>query len=619
MNFIHVLDDNVINQIAAGEVVEGPYSVVKELIENAIDAKADSIVVEIKEGGKKFIRISDNGIGINEHEVEQAFMRHTTSKITKINDLDTLITLGFRGEALASIASVSQVEIITKTKDQQHGILLEITGGRIVNRKVVGCPTGTTIIIKNLFFNTPARFKFMKSTQVETSKISEIISRLAISKTDIAFKYINNNNIMFTTSGKGIVRDAIINVFGKEIAKNLIEVDESNKEYEIKGYISQPEHTRGNRNYEIIFVNNRFVKSKIIFSAIEDAYKGSVVINRFPICFLYLNINPSLIDINVHPAKTEIKVFDEQAIYDFIYDAIKKSLTKESTVSDFKINLKDYVKDNSNDYLSDKKTNSTMTNIFPKTELKPITVDKTVETNGFGRSNDIIAQETNDIDEIKNFFNLVKNQESVVEKEEAITQNSFIYDVLQDYKIIGQIFNTYIMIEKENSIYLIDQHAAHERLIYNELREQFESRRVVSQQLLTPEVLEFSNEESIIIDKYLEKFKVLGFDIEGFGQNSYIIRAIPIVMDQIKNFKFIYDLIDTIDINKTNDGIFEETLIKKSCKAAIKAMDKLSTIEIQKLISDLSKLEPPLTCPHGRPVLLTLSKYDIEKNFKRVQ
>ena len=621
-DYIHILDDNVINQIAAGEVVEGPYSVVKELMENAIDAKADSITVEIKEGGKKYIRITDNGIGISEKEVEKAFMRHTTSKIKMMNDLDSLITLGFRGEALASIASVAQVEIITKTKDQQHGIQLEITGGRIVNRKEIGCPTGTTIIIRNLFFNTPARFKFMKSTQAETSRISEIISRLAVSKIDIAFKYINNNNIMFTTSGNGNPKDAIINVFGKEIARNLIEVNEKNDTFEIKGYISQPEHTRGNRNYEVIFVNNRFVKSKVIYNAIENAYKGKIIINRFPVSFLYLNINPSLIDINVHPAKTEIKIFDEQAVYDFIYSAIKSALTKETTISDFKINTKGYVKDSSNEYLMNKKTN-TINNGFPVKELeilKEITRGSIVEKKVKEEPKDTPAenQQTN-LSEIISFFEEVKERDVVETNEEVITQKSFIYEVLQNYRIIGQIFNTYIMIEKDNSIYLIDQHAAHERLIYNQLKDQFTNKRIVSQQLLSPEVLEFSNEDSLIVNKYLEIFNSLGFDMEDFGQNTYIIRGVPLIMDELKNFNFIYDVIDNFDVSKSNVEIFEEELILKSCKAAIKAMDKLDNLEISKLISDLRNIEPPLTCPHGRPILLTLSKYEIEKNFKRVQ
>jgi len=621
-DYIHILDDNVINQIAAGEVVEGPYSVVKELMENAIDAKADSITVEIKEGGKKYIRITDNGIGISEKEVEKAFMRHTTSKIKMMNDLDSLITLGFRGEALASIASVAQVEIITKTKDQQHGIQLEITGGRIVNRKEIGCPTGTTIIIRNLFFNTPARFKFMKSTQAETSRISEIISRLAVSKIDIAFKYINNNNIMFTTSGNGNPKDAIINVFGKEIARNLIEVNEKNDTFEIKGYISQPEHTRGNRNYEVIFVNNRFIKSKVIYNAIENAYKGKIIINRFPVSFLYLNINPSLIDINVHPAKTEIKIFDEQAVYDFIYSAIKSALTKETTISDFKINTKGYVKDSSNEYLMNKKTN-TINNGFPVKELeilKEITRGSIVEKKVKEEPKDTPAenQQTN-LSEIISFFEEVKERDVVETNEEVITQKSFIYEVLQNYRIIGQIFNTYIMIEKDNSIYLIDQHAAHERLIYNQLKDQFTNKRIVSQQLLSPEVLEFSNEDSLIVNKYLEIFNSLGFDMEDFGQNTYIIRGVPLIMDELKNFNFIYDVIDNFDVSKSNVEIFEEELILKSCKAAIKAMDKLDNLEISKLISDLRNIEPPLTCPHGRPILLTLSKYEIEKNFKRVQ
>lgn len=327
---IKVLNDLTINKIAAGEVVEGPYSVVKELIENAVDADATAIVIEIKEGGQKYIRISDNGIGIYEEDVETAFMRHTTSKIVTAEDLNHVKTLGFRGEALASIAAVSQVQITTKPKDQMYGISLEISGGNIISKQEVGTPDGTTIIVRNLFFNVPARQKFMKSPQAEAAKIGEIVTRLALSRPNISFKYINNNNIMFTTPGNNNLEQTIISIMDKELVKNLLPVKASNEYIKIHGYISQPTFARGNRNFEIFFINGRYVKSALISKAIEDAYKEKIIIHKYPICILNIDIDLSLIDVNVHPTKAEVKIQNEKLLYQLLYDAVISILSHSS-------------------------------------------------------------------------------------------------------------------------------------------------------------------------------------------------------------------------------------------------------------------------------------------------
>ncbi|MDR5658149.1 DNA mismatch repair endonuclease MutL [Serpentinicella sp. ANB-PHB4] len=612
IQYIQTLDDTVINKIAAGEVVEGPYSVVKELTENAIDAKADTIVVEIKEGGKKYIRVTDNGTGIKDEEIEKAFLRHTTSKINKINDLDTLLTLGFRGEALASIASVSQIELITKTQEQEHGMHIEIIGGKVVNKKEIGCPTGTTIIIRNLFFNTPARLKFMKSTQAETTKISEIISRLSLSKDSVSFKFINNNKVMFTTSRNSNLRDRILNIFGKEIGKNLIEINGVFDTFKVKGYIGQPNFVRGNRSYEITYVNGRFIKSKLIFSAIEDAYKGTVIINKFPICFLYIDIEPSQIDINVHPSKTEVKILNEQSVYNQLFNLIRNTLTSYTKFTELEIK-------NQNQNKSANTFDSHNLDYAAADHYKNDFVKSVPQENKSRES--IVKENSTDYNlEIEKYFQK-KLDRNDIEEEDTNQQDDFLSHLLVDYKIIGQIFNTYIMLEKENSIYLIDQHAAHERLLYNNLVEQLNNEKILSQQLIQPYVLEFSNDDCLILEKHIEKFRNLGFNIENFGDNTYVIRSVPLIMDQLRNFNFLYDIIDNIKSqNKFNsDLMFDDILIKKACKAAIKALDKLDIIEVENLINDILTLEPPLTCPHGRPIILTLTKQDIEKSFKRIQ
>ncbi len=615
---IDILDDLTINKIAAGEVVESPYSVVKELIENSIDAGATTITLEIRDGGKKYIRITDNGVGIREEYVEKAFMRHSTSKITTIDDLNQINSLGFRGEALASIAAVSQVEMITKPEEQQHGILIQITGGKTESIKKVGCPVGTTIIIKNLFFNTPARLKFMKSNNAETIKITEIITRLSLSNPSISFKYINNNNIMFTTPGSDALSQAIISVLDKDTFKNLIFIEENELNMNLQGYIGQPNFVRGNRNLQIIFVNGRYVKNKLINKAIEEAYKEKVMINKHPVCILNLNIEPSLIDVNVHPAKTEVKFENEDKIYEFICKSIVTTLEKNATIPNLTVS-KPTLENNKG----------------PSKHFHPITIGESIEKNNTNIKENARSFENLLINEtkeeyiqntktppIKHFIDSKNNegdQIKINEIEENMIQSSFLSTLLDEYKIIGQIFNTYIVLEKDQSIYLIDQHAAHERLLYNKFLHEIKNEQVISQRLLESKVLELSSEDYILLFNNIGTFEKLGFEIEDFGGNTIIIRQVPMILGKPQNFSFIYEILDEVASNNRVDNYFEDTLIKKACKEAIKAKDRLDYSEIKKLIEDLYRLTPPLTCPHGRPIILTMRKYEIEKHFKRIQ
>lgn len=612
-NRIKVLNDLTINKIAAGEVVEGPHSVVKELIENSIDANATNITIEIKDGGQSYIRVSDDGIGINEKDVKTAFLRHATSKINTIEDLNSLYSLGFRGEALASIASVSQIKVTTKPRNQSYAISMEIINGEIINQKQIGAPDGTTIIVKNLFFNTPARLKFMKSPQSETRKISEIISRLSLSKPEISFKFINNNNIMLTTPGNNNIDQTIISVLDKNLYKSLIKISDVNNFMELNGYISQPTYIRGNRNLLIVFVNGRYVKNQTIYKAIVDAYKEKLPINKFPVCILNLKINPELIDVNVHPTKIEIKFDEDVEIYEFIYNIIKYSLSQNVIVPTIIFDKNNSSKDNISSNLH---TKSLSTSFQERREEynasdnynQPI-IDTIIDNDSEQLDlNDYKADIQSKINYNNNYIN-----------EKEITQKNFLNNILTDYKIIGQLFSTYIILEKNLFMYLIDQHAAHERLVYNKLLEEYKNNNVTRQKLLKPEVLELTSEDYIFIIEHLNKFINLGFNIEIFGTNSIIVREVPLIMGKPRDFQFLFQIIDELKNEVYNEVHFNETIIRKSCREAIKAMDKLTTSEIHQLIKDLSKIDPPLTCPHGRPILLSLSKYEIEKNFKRVQ
>ena len=580
---IEMLDNLTINKIAAGEMIEAPHSVVKELIENSIDAGASIITLEIKEGGKKYIRVTDNGIGISEGYVEQAFMRHSTSKITNIDDLNSIVSLGFRGEALASIAAVSQVEMITRTADQAHGVMIEIVGGKIEAAKKVGCPVGTTVIVKNLFFNTPARLKFMKSNSAETMKISKVITLLSLSNPGITFKYINNNEIIFTTPGNNALSQAILSVLDKDTFKNLIFLEEKGPDMKLSGYISQPNFVRGNRNLQIIYVNGRYIKNKLISEAIGEAYKEKVIINRYPVCILNLNIDPSETDINVHPSKTEIKFEKEGQVQEFIYKSIVETLEKDS--------------------------------VIPKLQ---VTEHKCREEQ-ISEPMFISSAETGNPKEIVEDMDITEDAMINEIDEDYTKQSSFLDTLSSQYKIIGQIFNTYIILEKEQSIYLIDQHAAHERLLYNRFLKEIEDESVVSQKLVEAKVLELSNEDYILLSDNMDLFIKLGFHMEDFGINAVIIREVPMILGKPQDFSFIYEILDEMRSDDKITGHFEDTIVKRACKKAIKAKDKLDHHEIKQLVEELHTLVPPLTCPHGRPIILTMGQYDIEKHFKRIQ
>lgn len=663
MNPIKLLDQSTINKIAAGEVIERPASIVKELVENSIDAKASAVTVEIKDGGIPYLRITDNGVGIGKEQIETAFLRHSTSKITSSGDLMLITSLGFRGEALASIASVSQVEMITKTSNSITGTRFVIEGGEVKSNVEIGCPEGTTIIMRNLFFNTPVRKKFLKSATGETSAISDLISKIALGHPEISFKYIVNNTVSLHTAGNGQIENSIFNVYDKDTLKNMLNIENSIDGINLIGYISKPKLCRGNRNFESYFLNGRYVKNKIIQSAIEDAYKTLLPLHKYPVTVIHINMTSNLLDVNVHPTKMEVRFEKEEEIYNFVYNTIYSKLisskiipehtwnkpqkerkikydktlpepyeiknkAKEEFVYKPPINSKNNeVKETvnqkeKNEPLEQIKTVEEITNQIKKVEIQdqkeisePLEQIKAVEeTTKQIKKVELQEQKENIKEDVKK---VIKN-----ELEQTVTQmdlGSKISEELSSYKVIGQLFNTYWIIERENKMFIMDQHAAHERVMYEKIINDMNKDTVNSQVLLTPYTFGVSAKEDQIIKKNISLFIKIGFDLECFGDNTYIMRALPIIFEKPLDSTIFLHIVDNLELNNRYDT--KELLIEKiasmACKAAVKGNDKLTQLEIENLIKQLMNLSNPYTCPHGRPTIISMTKYEIERKFKR--
>ncbi len=700
MNRINILDDLTINKIAAGEVVERPSSVVKELIENSIDAGSTKVVIDITDGGKKLIRITDNGCGIASSEVDKSFLRHATSKIKNIDDLYDLYSLGFRGEALASISAVSRLEMVTKTKDEPIGTKVLVEGGHIVSKEPVGTHNGTTIIIKDIFFNTPARQKFLKSTHAETINISDLINKLAIGNPQVQFKYINNNKSMLTTPGDGKLLSVVRSIYGKEICENLIEINYECKYFKISGYIGNNNIYRSNKNLQHIYINKRFVKSKIVLDAISEAYKGIIPINKHSICFIQLTINPASIDVNIHPTKLEVKFENEKEMYIELRDILRKTLLSSSLIGKYETYEKK--EPTKNILIKENNQNINLYETNDKKDIKVIDINEEKPMDSFMSLNDILNKNTenelnhnfkniyednkknntNDLENIniikedcsdeyiiegnisiENSFsiediekldneqqskeNLYKakdnikenyklNSESInkveyshkfienIDNKNESVQEQFFEEVpsnkfsLAGYNIIGTIFDTYIIMNKGNSMYLLDQHAAHEKILYERYMDKFYKSSINMQMLLDPIVLELSNIDMLHVENNLDLFMKFGFEIELFGNNHIMIRCVPTIFGVPESEKFILQIIDNIEEIKNNYELKGEKFASMACRAAIKANDKIQIIEIQTLLNELETCENPFTCPHGRPTIVEITKNEIEKMFKRI-
>ena len=612
MPLIHELDSDTINKIAAGEVIERPSAVVKELLENAIDAKANSITVEIKDGGISFIRITDNGTGINADDIDLAFKRHSTSKISSVEDLFSITSLGFRGEALSSIASVSQVELITKTNSSFLGIRYVIEGGEHKTTEEIGCPQGTTFIVRNLFYNTPVRRKFLKSAQTEAGYVSAVIEKMISAHPEISFKFISNGNIKLHSSGNSNLKDIIYTIYGRDICSNLLEVNEFSGNLCVNGYIGKPVVTRGNRNYEIIYINGRCIKSHIISKALEEAYKPYIMAHKYPFAILNISIPPETIDVNVHPTKMEIRFSNTEEIYNFIFNTVRNILSGKNLIQQVPIEEKK----------EEKKIESSVPKIIfpePFENIRKQEIKKQVEeeiTPYIVKKEVVVDIETIEkTPEIKS-EPVIKQpvQQTLFESEDFKKDNP-----VRNYRIIGQLFATYWIIECDNNMYIIDQHAAHEKIIYEKMINNIKSNTNTSQYISPPTIITLTLAQENILKEYDDVFKKLGFEIEHFGENDYSVSAIPADLPGVNNALFLTELIDSLEDD--HKGSYEQILEKvasMSCKAAVKGNHYLSEAEVKVLIKDLMSLDNPFNCPHGRPTIISMSKYDIEKKFKRI-
>lgn len=622
MSKINVLDKSTIDKIAAGEVVDRPSSIVKELMENAIDAKASAVTVEIKEGGISYIRITDNGEGIRKSDIKTAFLRHATSKIKTSADLLSIHSLGFRGEALSSIAAVSQVECISKTPDDLTGLRYSIEGGEEKGIEEVGAPFGTTFIIRNLFYNTPARRKFLKSKTTEASYIAAIVEKIALSNPGISIRFIVNSNSKLHTSGNGRLKDIIYTIFGKDVASNIIETDSQFENMKIKGYIGKPVVTRGNRNNMVYFINGRYIKSKIINSAIEDAYKPYIMQHNYPFCVLDFLIDPELIDINVHPSKMEIRFENQNDVYNFFYNTVSDLLKTKEFINEVKYD-EDEKKDEkivSEPSLYDNQVIKPALNVR-KTEKPP----EPFETRRIEKIKEELSDKSLNILNDESNLNSLPDLDVVKKIETGSQQELFDGRFLSKkekmkHKMIGQLFDTYWLIEYNTSLYIVDQHAAHEKVLYERTMTKLKNKEFTSQQLNPPIILTLSMEEEMLIKKFEANFKELGFEIEHFGGKEYAVYAVPDNMYSIGSEELLRDIIDNLDENSTSlkSELITEKIASMSCKAAVKGNNKLSFREADELISELLTLDNPYNCPHGRPTIISMSRYELEKKFKRI-
>ena len=600
MTNIKLLDQETINQIAAGEVIDRPSSIVKELMENAIDAGSSAITVEIKDGGISFIRITDNGCGIEKDDIKTAFLRHSTSKIETASDLLTISSLGFRGEALSSIAAVSQVELITKTKSSLTGIRYAIEGGEEKTLEDIGAPDGTTFIIRNLFYNTPARRKFLKTTTTEAGYISDIVERIALSHPDISIRFINGSQNRIYTSGNGKLKDVIYSIYGRDIASNLIEINYNNEFMHVSGFIGKPVISRGNRNFENYFINGRFIKNSMIYRSIEEAYKPYMMQHKYPFTALHIEIDSVLCDVNVHPSKMEIRFRNQDEIYSFIYKSLADALTEKELIPDIVLPQSIPPK---NDTLEIYKND-----INETSKIEPKIIEK------------VEPFEKKRIEEYKEQLK-DETPKYEIKQIDMFEEKLLCEESLPKHRIIGQLFDTYWLVEFNNSLYIIDQHAAHEKVLFEKTMKSIKDKEVTSQKIIPPIILSLTLKEENLLKEHITVFEKIGYEIEHFGGNEYAVRAIPDNLFSISKKELLINMLDSLaeeacNINK-NELILEK-IASMSCKAAVKGNMTMSYREADSLIKELLKLDNPYNCPHGRPTIISMSKYELEKKFKRI-
>ena len=630
---IQLLDQKTIDNIAAGEVIERPASVVKELVENAVDAKANAVTVEIKDGGMTLIRVTDNGIGIPKDQVKTAFLRHATSKICSVEDLLSVSSLGFRGEALSSISAVAQVELVTKTAESFSGVSYKIYGGEEEAFDDIGAPDGTTFLVKNLFYNTPARRKFLKSATTEAGYVEQMMVHIALSHPEISFKFIHNNKNKIYTSGNGKVKDIIYHIYGRDVAGALIPLEAQNEDVKVTGFVAKPYVSRGNRNYESYFINGRYIKSSIIYKAIEEGYRTFTMKHRYPFVCLDFKIDQELLDVNVHPTKMEIRFRNGREIYELVVDAVRAALLQKDLVQDV---LRETPKKKELPKTKEVKKPEPFEVNRRKEEVQKVDqqgqgVQQQIEKLSHPVKKTPTASESSKNTKKPTYAGLNYNtqkKEFPQYKTDELSSNQmtlredpvFSVQARPDRKILGQLFKTYWLIEYEDQLFIMDQHAAHEKVNYERLMKNFKEKEIYSQRLEPPMVVTVSMTEAEALTRYKDAFAGLGFTIESFGGNEYCIREVPANLYGIGERDLFMELLDAV--SQENGTLDTEVIASKiatmACKMSIKGNQRVSLMEVEHLLDELMKLENPYQCPHGRPTIIKMSKYEIDKKFKRI-
>lgn len=642
--YIHVLDSETIDKIAAGEVVEKPASVVKELVENSIDAGADKITVEIREGGISFIRVTDNGCGIDREDLENAFMRHATSKIVSVSDLNSIVSLGFRGEALSSISAVAQVEMITKRRENLMGVKVCCNGGVMEEPEEIGAPDGTTILVRNLFYNTPVRKKFLRTSMTEGSYVAELMQHIAMSHPNVSISYIQNGQNRFFTSGNGDLSEIIYRIYGRDISDNMISVDVEKNGIHISGFVGKPVLARANRNYETFFVNGRYIKSKIISMAVEEGYKSFLMQHKYPFAVLHFRVSGEDIDVNVHPTKMEIRIMNPQPFCELVKQTVAESLSE-------RVLIPEYAEDQLMEKAAGKKQPEENKELPPEpfeTKRHEQMEEEQVGNKALSQVSYLDRESANPVssavhEEIPRGFKIIGNpppkrtpsyrsRENLIRQDEVVVSKAaqmemftegleqFDENRLSGMQIIGQVFKTYWIVEFEGNIYFVDQHAAHEKVNYENWMKKLETKKNTTQMLMPPMIISLSPREMTVFRQFEDYFVGLGFELETFGGDEIALRGIPQDLygaDEKQLFLEVLDELAESPVRGTPEVITSK-LASMSCKAAVKGNQNLSFEEAKELLKQLFALENPYHCPHGRPTMFSMSKYEMEKKFKRI-
>ncbi len=624
MNEIHILDSNTVDQIAAGEVVERPASVVKELVENAIDAGAKHITVEIKDGGISFIRVTDDGSGIDESQLSKVFLRHATSKITQAEDLETVMSLGFRGEALSSISAVCQVELITKTAQALTGSRICINGGQAQPPEEIGAPNGTTILVRNIFFNTPVRRKFLKTPATEGGYIADFMQHMALSVPDVAFQFIVNGQTKFFTSGNGKADEIIYRIYGKDVTEHMIPIEARGEGIRITGFLGKPILNRANRSYEIFFVNKRYIKSTLISSAVEEGYKTFLMQHKYPFVVLHFEMDPTRIDVNVHPTKMDIRMNEPGYVLSFIRDAVKETLTGRTFIASAEQTPDPEKK-------GDRKQEKTLTAMIPQPfeeKRRLLSEQRTAQPVG-GTPMTGVVKETGKYMAMppeEKRMGISKEDLPKAEPPKEEPQQLKLFDEetlarqeIENFAIIGQVFDTYWILALPEKLYYVDQHAAHEKVMYERLMKQYREKEIAMQALNPPMVVSLTPKEKTVLTTHMDVFAALGFEMDEFGEDTYAVRSVPTDLYGLSERQLFLSVLDELvefPVKGDSDAVLSK-IASMSCKAAVKGNQTLSRKEAEELMKELLACENPFNCPHGRPTIISMTKYELEKKFKR--